>query len=381
MTALKELATMAAKADVAAKAYSQQGRKIIGYLSNIIPLELIDASGAIPLHLHGDVDEEPTIANEFMERAFDPITRSVFDRILKGYYNFLDLIVLPRCNDAQQRLYYYLCEIKRKYPQYKIPPVTLLNLLHTPWSSSARHNLKQINALKKRLEEVTGKVTDEEQLRNSIQRYNGSRQLLERFNELRGQAIAEINSETANYVYTLARSLGVEQFNTLMETVLAELESSQPATEKKKVRLVLAGNGLDHSQLHQLVDQLDAVVVGDYHSFGNHFLVGTIDTQQEPLMAVSEHYHRHTLSSRSFSPDPQRLIDFCRQQRADGIVFYFLQGEEALTWQVPVQIDRAKAAGLGTCVFYDQNYSVNSEQVSTRLQDFVTLLTEPELQQ
>jgi benzoyl-CoA reductase/2-hydroxyglutaryl-CoA dehydratase subunit BcrC/BadD/HgdB len=132
---------------------------------------------------------------------------------------------------------------------------------------------------------------------------------------------------------------------------------------------------MDHPQLNQIVDQMGAIVVGDYHFFGNHFLIGQVDIEQSALKAISEHYHHCTLSSRSFKPNPQQLIDFCLQQHADGIVFYFLQGEEALTWQVPDQLKCAKAAGINTCVFYDQNYAVDTGKESTRLQSFIHSLT------
>ena len=378
MTQPADITNLFKNRESAILARQQSGNKIVGYVSNTIPLEIIHASGAVPLHLIGDVNEVPIMANEFMERAFDPITRSIFNRLLTGAYNFLDLIVLPRCNDSYQRLYYYLREINRKYPQYRIPPVYLLDLLHTPWPSSQNHNNQKIAAFARYLTELNSNTITDASLQSAIALYNTSRQLLKQFTELRADNTYLISSEDACQVYGAAQSLAVEDFNRYLSTYLDSLKAPDPLSAKPvqhKPSLVIAGNGVDHPRLHQLIDHLGARVVGDYHSHGNHFLVGRIDPDKAPLAAITEHYHHHTISSRTFSPDPQALIRFCQQQNADGILFYFLQGEEALTWQVPSQQASAKIAGLPCCVFYHQSYDVDANNLTPVLKQFIQSLS------
>ncbi len=354
-----------------AKQQQAAGKKVVGYLSCNIPVEIIHASGAIPLHLSGNANQSPDLANEFMEAAFDPMTRSVFDRLLKGEYDFLDLIVLPRCNDSHQRLYYYIREIHRKYPQYSLPPVYLVDLLHTPWPSSEKRNVGKFQAFKQYLETLFGITITNEALNKSIEDYTESRTLLNSMYQLQASTNEFIDAENIYAVHACAQSASVELLVKTLRESLSEWKTTTKQASRSP-RIILAGNGLDHPGLHQAISAMNANIVGEYHSLGHHFLCGSIsENPHSPIEAIAKHYHRQTISSRTFSPDPQDVVQFAQQQNADAIVFYFLQGEEALTWQVPAQKHCAEAAGIGSISFYDQTYSVDIETLYKELAPFI----------
>jgi benzoyl-CoA reductase/2-hydroxyglutaryl-CoA dehydratase subunit BcrC/BadD/HgdB len=119
----------------AARTFKAAGGKVVGYLSNNVPVELIHAAGAFPLQLVARPGPTPT-ADKYMEDLFDPVVRSVFDQALTGALDFVDLIVLPRSNDSFQRLYYYLSEIQRTGAA-STPEATLYDVQMLPTASSA----------------------------------------------------------------------------------------------------------------------------------------------------------------------------------------------------------------------------------------------------
>jgi len=342
-------------------------KKYIGYLSNLIPLELIHAAGMQPIMLCGDPREAPTLANEFMEAAFDPITRSVFNRILKGDYNFLDLIVLPRGNDAYQRLYYYLCEIHRKHPDITIPPVYMLNLLYSPRVSTERHNEKQLSRFVTCLQVIAEQSITKQQIQDSVLIYNNCRNELHTFNDLRRQY--HIPAFVSPAVYATVQTVDIEAACQTLTRVNKEITASEALNTIP--RLMLIGNGLDHADLHTLVASLGASVVGDYHFYGQQFLPATIDTRGDLFTALGHYYSQTVKSTRTPPADIDRPLAVAKQQGADGLLFFFLQGEEALTWQVPKQLAAANSADIPCSVFYDQTYTLADPDLNTGFKIFI----------
>jgi benzoyl-CoA reductase/2-hydroxyglutaryl-CoA dehydratase subunit BcrC/BadD/HgdB len=348
--------------------WQAQGGKIAGYLSNNVPLEILHAAGLLPVHLSGDPALQPEKADKFMERAFDPITKSVFDRLLRGHFDELDLIVLPRGNDAQQRLYYYLCELARNYPEFDLPEVTLVDLLNTLRPSTDVHNQRRLAQTVTLLENNFSCLLTEDKLSAAIRDYNQARMLLTEFTTLRARSPLSLNGQLAFTVYQAARSMPVTAFNEAMQAFLPKARNFPAETARK---VILAGNGLDYPGLYQLIESQGVSVVGDYHAYGNHFLNGQISSEEAPLAAISHYYQRDSRSCRSFEVDPQELLDFARAQGADAVIFYFLFGEEAWTWQQPKQKQLLDAAGIPSTVFYDQPYALDQSTISASLQTLI----------
>ena len=62
-----------------AKALKAEGRKIIGYICSMVPLEIITAAGCIPFRVRGDVHEPITTGDTLLETIVCPYYRSCFD--------------------------------------------------------------------------------------------------------------------------------------------------------------------------------------------------------------------------------------------------------------------------------------------------------------
>jgi benzoyl-CoA reductase/2-hydroxyglutaryl-CoA dehydratase subunit BcrC/BadD/HgdB len=188
-----------------ARAHKAAGGKVAGYLSNTVPRELIAAAGLFPLQLSGAAGEPTTLADRYMEDLFDPVVRSVFQRLLAGDYGFLDVVVLPRTSDSVQRLYYYLCEVKRMGAA-ELPQVLLFDLLHTPWQSSADYNRTRIGELKQALEQVGGRSADAA-LAGEIRAANRRRAALRQVAARRQARPPQVSAEQALQAFAAWHSL------------------------------------------------------------------------------------------------------------------------------------------------------------------------------
>src|SRR5512145_1280102 len=88
---------------VRARELKASGRKVIGYLSALCPVEILTAAGVVPIRLKGNVSEAVTKADAYMETMICPFVRNVFDAALKGKYTFLDGMVMPHQCDSLER--------------------------------------------------------------------------------------------------------------------------------------------------------------------------------------------------------------------------------------------------------------------------------------
>src|SRR3989304_2119525 len=81
------------------------GSKIIGYLCCFPPIELMTAIDLVPCRITGDIKEQVTRGDAYLETLMCPYIRSCFDLAVKGKYDFLDGLVVPHSCDSVQRIY------------------------------------------------------------------------------------------------------------------------------------------------------------------------------------------------------------------------------------------------------------------------------------
>lgn len=352
--------------EAAARAHKAAGGKVVGWLTNTSPTELIAATGAFPLQLAAGADATP-LGDRYMEDLFDPIVRAVFEGLLAGRYDFLDAVVLPRTSDSVQRLYYYLCEVRRM-GEARVPEPLLFDLLHTPWYSSAEYNFSRIGELKAALERVTGTAVTGAGLTAAIADSNARRAAMRGLVALRREG--RITGVQANSVFAARGAMAGPAFDAALAQVLAS-----PAPVSRAPRIVLAGSPLDTPALHALVEAAGGRVTGDFHEFGEPMIGPDVEAGPDPLRALAAHYHRDVASSRTFPQSPRPLADFARACGAQGVIFNFYAEEEALTWEYPAQRRALEAHGIATLCFEGQPHHPDAASLAPLLANFIGGLT------
>lgn len=349
----------------AARLRKSGGGRVAGYLGTTVPVELLSAAGFFPLQLSGLPDEATPLGDRYMEDLFDPIVRSVFDRLLAGQYDFLDLIVLPRSSDSAQRLYYYLCELRRT-GRADLPEILLFDVAHTEWESSRRHNRVRFDELRAGIEAVAGRSIASSALSAEIAVSNRRRGRLREIVALRRARPSRLSAVRALQAFDGWRSLAGETFDMLIDHVLSDPGPPPPPGP----RLVLTGSALDHSGLHHLIESLGAVVVGDDHAYGEQGIGPDVDEAADPFQALLDHYQTIPCS-RTFQRPAASLCDFALKAGATGVVFHLFTEEEAFTWEYPAQRRALEARGLGVLALTLQPYTRDAEPLRGELSKFI----------
>lgn len=352
-----------------ARAWKSAGKPVVGFLSNSVPVELIHAAGCFPLQLPALPAADTPLADRYMEDLFDPMARSVFDRLLSGEFGFVDLVVLPRAVDSFQRMYYYLCELRRLGLE-RAPAVYLYDVLQTPTYSSAEYSFARTVDFKRRLEALAQRAITDNDLLASIGLYDAVRRKLEGVFERRSGTPCAIAGETVMDLLTVSQVVAPQTLESTLEALIAG--DTAPADGK---RVVLAGSTHDEPLLHSRIAAAGGQVVGDYHWRGELLWGPELDASLPPLRAIASHYHRDVRGARTFPTPVAEFSAFVRARSADAVLFYYYEQEEALTWDHVEQRAALDALGVPWLCLSMQPYPA-SPALDAPLREFLAGIAE-----
>jgi len=351
--------------------WKESGGKVVGYISAAIPEEIIMAAGLFPLRLAGDIERETVMADQFMEFNFDPLVRSLYDMLLAGEFDFLDLLVIPHVSDSVFRLYYYLMENKRQGMYPNLPDLYLLDILYTKWCGIGQYNYKRIKDFKKKMEMISEKPVTGDDLNEAIATTNENRKLLQEINQKRLHDPPLLLGTDAVQLYSTAMCMKKSDHNGILKDIFEEESMFNP---KSPTRLMFLGNPLDNISLYQIIESADVTIILEDHDWGSKYAEHLVDEKADPLAALSERYHLHTISPKAY-PDPvdqSEVIKEAIELKVDGVIF-FSQSHEASAWDYPKRVRVLEDKGIKTTVInYYKGILKDSKNIIENVQQLVS---------
>lgn len=337
------------------------GRPIVLCVSNDIPVELIHACGCFALQLPTAPRTDYSRADYYLEPNFEPMVRAALEQLLQGELNDASLLVLPRSIDAWQRLYYYLCELSRSFRE-RLPEPFLYDLQKLPNESSAHYNLESTAIFARKLEALSGRRLEDSALARSIALYNQIRVELQRCLQRRYQRPSRLAGADALELFTAVQRQDPE-------VALNALRELPESSEARGIPTLLIGSAHDTPALHHAIARAGGQVVAEFHSRGDWSFGTVIPEGQAPMTALSEHYHKHSLSTRSYPLPLTALLDLAAASGAQAAVFFYYNEEEGLTWDHPAQVAALESRGIRSLMLTRQPYPPSPE-VATPLRAF-----------
>lgn len=332
------------------------GRPIVLCVSNDIPVELIHACGCFPLQLPTAPRANYGRADHYLEPGFEPMVRAALEQLLQGELNDASLLVLPRSIDAWQRLYYYLCELSRSFREH-LPEPFLYDLQKLPNESSTHYNIESTRLLADKLAALSGTPLEDSALARSIALYNQLRVELQRCLQRRYQRPSRLAGADALDLFTAVQRQDPE----IALAALSDLNSVTPFREEPGVPTLLVGSAHDTPALHHVIARAGGQVVAEFHSRGDWSFGPVIPEGPTPLSALSEHYHKHSLSTRSYPLPLSALLELAATSGARAAVFFYYNEEEGLTWDHPAQVAALESRGIRSLLLARQPYPPSAE--------------------
>ena len=269
-----------------AKALRAEGKKVIGYLSALAPVEIMTAAGLVPLRLKGFPNEPITKADAYMETIVCPFVRNVFDAVLRGKYDYLDGMVMPHQCDSMDRtndVWSY---------NLGLPYWHFLNIPHLTDGPSMEFMTHILELFISTLEEFTGNKIRNEDLSRAIKEHNKNRRRLKDLYRLRKGNPPLISGVEMTKVLVAAMSLPVSESSRLVEGMVSEVKARGALPGDGRTRIMIIGDQIDNPAVAQIIEEAGAWLVMDDTSMGSKICWPEVDETSNPLQAMSEYYLR-----------------------------------------------------------------------------------------
>jgi benzoyl-CoA reductase subunit C len=361
-----------------ARELKESGRRIIGYLSALCPVEILTAAGVVPIRLKGNVSEAVTKADAYMETMVCPFVRNVFDVALKGNFGYLDGMVLSHQCDSIDRTYdvwsYNL----------DLPYWHFINYPHLADDPSIAFTDEILRVFIRSLEKFTGDEISDEALAEAVRKHNENRHVMRELYSLRKENAPRISGGEIMKVLMAAASVPVEESTSLIRSVLEEVKMRPSASGDGKPRIMLVGDQIDDVAIVNAIEEAEAYLVMDDLSTGSKMYWGDVDATADPVRGITERYLKKLkfpttfVAGDTYTESLELRFGHMRQHIKDfgvnGVILFIYKYCDPYGFEVPAI--KSFIESTGTPVLYiEDEYSTSSlGRVKTRIQAFLEMI-------
>ncbi len=361
------------------RALTGEGKRAMGYISVVAPVEIMSAGGFIPVRIKGNPGEAATRANALMETLVCPYVLSAFDLALKGKYDYLDGIVIPHTCDSVARTY----EVwKRNLP---FPYYHFLNVPHLDDGPSLRFFTHVLRTFIASLEGLAGKRISGDDLARSVEEYNEQRRAVRDLYELRKVDEPPISGVEIIKLLTAVKALPVDESTALIRRVFEEVKGRKGTGLREPQRIMLVGDQVDDTTLAEIVENTGACVVMDDISVGSKSCFADVEATSDPIDGIAR-YYLNKIALPTFYRDRGvgyednleirfgHLKRFVSEFRVEGVILLVYRNCDPYGLEVPAVLSYVES--LGIPVFHvEDDYSPSSPaRLKTRIEAFLEML-------
>lgn len=275
---------------------------MLSYAGPNLPHDLFDATGRNAGPLIWNVDRAMPAADRWLESKFAPWTRSVVQDWADGALDHLEVVVFSRADDSAQRLYYYLCELRRA-GSIKGPEPLMLDIAKIARNSSVARTKAALRKLGDRLGVSAEALT---------------------------QAIAEGNA--------------------------ARRQAAVPDDAAQPVCLI-AGSPLPDNRLYRVAAQ------SGWHATGRTLADQwtdrgpLVDEDGDPFAALARQINARQIDTRGFFDRAGSLVQQARVVGAKAAMLWLIEEDDTNVWHLPAMRDALEGAGLPVLVATRRDWS------------------------
>lgn len=123
----------------------------IASVGPVLPHDLFAATGRYAVPLGWTLDRPMPFAEQWMENRFAPWAASILEDWAAGAFDGHEAVVFARADDNAQRLYYYLCELRRRGVIAGGPEPLVFDSAQGPRATSLARTTQSVRKLAERL--------------------------------------------------------------------------------------------------------------------------------------------------------------------------------------------------------------------------------------
>lgn len=355
-----------------AKAWKEQGKKVIGLLDSYIPEEVIYAAGAMPWHIMGTWRQNVGMASIYRPPNTCRYCAHVLESLLAGELDFLDGVIGSDWDDDRRRLFDQWTHLQKSDYRY---------ILHVPVVDSelTRHNFtEKVEELRASLEKFLGVRITESSLNQAIEKYNHMRSLLMKVYELKKKERPPLTGAETLGLTTAAMIMPKDEYIKEVEALLPYLETREAPAKTFRPRLLVSSERLDNPAYITTIEEAGALVAMDDLDTGSRYFWRQIETNREPVAAIAQRYLLRPPCPRMLFWDRQvkQVIEWAREWKIDGVINFAQRYSYPRLFGIPYFRDQMAEAGI-PFITIDRAYHLeNVGQIQTRAEAFVETIVE-----
>jgi len=362
-----------------AKELRAQGKKVIGYISALGPVEILTAAGVVPFRLKGNVEEAITKGDAYMETIVCPFVRNVFDSAVKGKFDFIDGMVLPHQCDSLDRT----GDIWRDY--LNLSYFHFLNVPHVSDEPSIEFMKEILKLFISTLEDFTGNKITVDSLRTAISLHNENRRLMRSLYDLRKSNPPLITGSEMMKVLVAVMGLPVYESIELIKEIVEEVKSRKPLIHGQRKRIMLIGDQIDSTIITDTIENAGAYLVMDDISIGSKMYWQDVDEDKEPILALAERYLRKLKIPTTFVDTGGtyeenlnarfgHMRKYTEEFKIDGAILFIYKYCDPYGFEVPAIKSYIEAVGVDVLYLEDEYSTSSLARMKTRIEAFLEMI-------
>jgi benzoyl-CoA reductase subunit C len=298
------------------------GAKAIGCFPVYCPVELIHASGMLPLGIIGAGNQiEVTYADSRFQSFVCSIVKSTLELGLTNRLKFLEGMLFHSICDPARNL---SSVFQRNFPDMFVEYIHLPQNFASPLAR--QYLAKEYRRILDGLEQRSGHAPTADDLNRSIGLYNRIRASLRDIYRIRTET-PHLISAAESFVLTRAGTLmAPEDFVKILERVLADLPG-RATRPKDRIRVILEGSfcELPPVGLIETLEEAGCYILDDDLLRGWRWFTEDVPIRDNPLASLAESYSERAYYSGtkhdSREAKAAHLVRLFKEKKADAVVF------------------------------------------------------------
>ncbi len=356
------------------------GKMIVGSFCLYVPDEIILALNGVNIGLCGG-----TNFSNFAVEGLLPTNTCALIKSALGfglgkicpYFSIADILIGETTCDGKKKAWEVLAKSKNLYvmetPQLKGRP------------QAREHFIAELKALVKKLEEISGKKLNVENLKAAMVKISKKRAQLKRVYESRKANPPPISGKDGLLVSQVAfyddPERQIEMVGKLADELEVRVKKGEGVVPKGTKRIMLSGTpqAIPNWKLHDIVETSGGVVVCEETCTGTRYFESTYEikgnTVDELIERLADRYLG--INCACFSPNTARADDIKRLAKgykADGVLLYTLSFCDPYQYESVTLENDLKKAGIKVLSINTDYASEDVGQIKNRVEAFIESL-------
>jgi bzd-type benzoyl-CoA reductase N subunit len=355
--------------------WKARGGKIIGWVCNWVPEEIIHAAGLLPVRVVG-LSREVSCddATAYLYTTTCSFVRTCFQMAHDGLYSYLDGFALASNCDQARRLY----DVWEEY--LDTPYKYILSVPHVKTEQAIAFFRREIDDFRKSLEQKFNVEISDVKIKQSIDLYDEKRSLLRRINETRKRERPPITGAQMLALMNVGNKMPVEDFNALLRTIAEMTEQAGDAVRPlgDVPRLMVSGSCINNVNYVKFIEDQGAIVVADDTCTGVRYWWDNVNVAPggDPLRALSERYLKRFPCARC-TPGEERfeaVVGVAKEYGVQGVVQEMIRYCTPTAWERPWLRRSLEQEGIRVLPLEILYGAEGTGQLKVRIQAFLEML-------